>query len=122
MHRLVERGADVTLALLPDEVVPDFLLEAQADALGLRRTRAPPERIERAPLGDAIAAGLRGVVVAAGEPAVLGKFVDELDGTVDPLRTLALDGPGFARRVDVVAGEPRRLDGGWRLEVGLRGC
>jgi hypothetical protein len=38
------------------------------------------------------------------------------------VRTLAVDGPAFARRAGVVAGETRALPDGWLLELSLRGC
>lgn len=119
--RLRQGGEDVTLALQPDEVVPAFVLEAQAAAMGLAHAHATPERSERAPLAEAVAAGVRAVVIEARDPALLGKLTDE-PGAEDGLRALAIEGPGFARRVDVVAGEARPHGGGWRLEIGLRGC
>lgn len=81
--------------------------------------------------------GLRAFVCACRPPldaSFLGRFVEP--ALVDSMRsrgadpagergeyhTFVVDGPGFRRRVDVTAGEPVPWNGGWRLDMGLRGC
>ena len=94
---------------------------------------APPARV----VEDAMACGVRAFVVACRPPldeGILGRFVEPplvdllAARGVDPAgadgahATFAVDGPGFARRVDATAGGVVPWDGGWRLDVGLRGC
>ncbi|HUR68287.1 MAG TPA: hypothetical protein VM370_03505 [Candidatus Thermoplasmatota archaeon] len=123
LARLRHEGAQVSLALDPRALVPDFVLEAQAASLGspLARPGAPAQEARRDDGPFALAQGFRGFIVAAPDKDLLGRFVDagtDLAGT----RTLAVDGGFFRRRVDVVVGEAQEADGGWWLEVGLKGC
>ncbi|MEA3200660.1 MAG: hypothetical protein QOE90_2088 [Thermoplasmata archaeon] len=106
LARLLAAGRDVTLVPAPDEVVPAFLVQAQAAALALATKEA----------GDA---GWRAFVCASPEKDDLGRFVEE---TPPGARTLVVDGPLFARRVEVVAGDVVPWGAGWRLALDLKGC
>lgn len=83
------------------------------------------------------AATLRAFVCACRPPlddAFLGRFVDDAlladvaSRGADPAgergeyHTFVVDGPRFRRRVQVMAADIAPHDGGWRLDLGLRGC
>lgn len=91
----------------------------------------------RAVVAEALARGVRAFVTACQPPldaSFLGRFLDadlaadvahrgaDVAGGDGAYHTFVLDGPGFRRRVEIVAGEAVPQDAGWRLEIGLRGC
>jgi len=135
LDRLLAGGADVALAL-PEEdgPVPRFLLEEQAAALRLPLAEGPATARPGPASG---LGGLRAFVCACRPPLSaewLGRFVDEpllADARamgVDLLApgaaaaTLVVEGPRFSRRVEAMAGDVAPHAGGWRLDLGLRGC
>lgn len=81
---------------------------------------------------DFVARGHRAFVWQAPEAETLGRFLDdELIEDIDArlgragwgsYRFLAVDGPRFARRVDVMAGEAHQEGDAYRLGLGLKGC
>lgn len=87
--------------------------------------------------GEAMARGFRAFLTAVRPPldaSLLGRFLEPplVESLVargaDPAggrgeyHTFVVDGPPFRRRVDVTAGEPMPWNGGWCLDLGLRGC
>lgn len=149
---LASRGRDDAAALLAAlaDLEPDAVAFGDA-AAGARRAwgedvarRAGVEALF--PLGDAPAEGLAREALARGirafvcacrpplDPSFLGRFLDDdllariLAAGADPMgargecRAFVVAGPGFRRRVDATAGEARGWDGGWMLDLGLRGC
>lgn len=111
--------------------------EAAASKAGVEVLRplgdAPP-----APLvEEALARGVRAFVAVCRPPldeGFLGRFVEpplvdlmaargaDPGGADGAHATFAVDGPGFARRVDATAGGAVPWKDGWRLDLGLRGC
>jgi diphthamide synthase (EF-2-diphthine--ammonia ligase) len=83
---------------------------------------------------ESLGRGFRAFVVACRPPldaSFLGRFLDA--DLLDRMRArgaapdgthhaFVVDGPGFLRRVEATAGEPRAWGDGWRLDLGLRGC
>lgn len=129
LERLLAAGARVSLAYAEDPVVPEFLFQEQAAALGLeaRRDEHAALRLAEPPLE---APGPWRAFVCACAPALtadhLGRFVDEAFLAELPanarFRTFVVEGKRFARRVEVMADDILPLDDGWRLGLGLRGC
>lgn len=148
--RLEAAGADVTLVHPFDPTtrrsavngLATFILEEQAASLGLPlllvRADAPlparhtPTEDERgaATVARFQATGHRAIVVNVRDDAhrdVLGAFVDAPEAAAilaapRAHRTLVIEGPRMRRRVDVMAGDTRPWQGGWMLDLGLRGC
>lgn len=114
----------------PATGVPDFVLQEQAACLGVELAFGAVAAPEESPPEPALARGYRGVVVGARGPeggALVGRVLDEALAAEARaagvrLATLAFDGPAFARRVDLMAGETHGSGAEWRLDVGLRGC
>lgn len=132
---LADRAGRPVQAHLVPGLAPDFVLEDQAAALGLRTTSAPATATPRAEARAherLVESGHRAVIAACRPPlgpAFLGRVLDAQAladargaGGEGAFEVVVFDGPLFRRRVDLVAHEPLKTDGGWRLALGLRGC
>lgn len=94
-------------------------------------------RTTRQVVDEAMARGVRAFVTACRpplDPSFLGRFLEpplvallvargaDPAGERGEYHTFVVDGPGFRRRVDATTGETLPWNGGWALDLGLRGC